>query len=100
MSDFVEGQKNMLQSVLQMLKSRPADEERGVTENKIQMMIDTMNAQADDRPVVGFVRMVDDIPDFENDCFGRSADEVFSTEMERANRVPRGKRYTVIPVYR
>lgn len=100
MSDFQEGQKNMLRLVLQMLQTRPADEERGVTENKIQMMIDNMSANPDDRPVVGFVRMVDDVPDFENNCFGRSADEVFSKEMERANKIPRGTRYTVIPVYR
>lgn len=100
MSDFQEGQKNMAQLILQMLKSRPANEERGVAENKIQLMIDNMNALADDRPVVGFVRLVEDVPDFgRTDCFAASADEVLA-DFERENKRPGRPRYTALPVYR
>lgn len=100
MSDFQEGQKNMAQLILQMLKTRPASEERGVAENKIQLMIDNMSALADDRPVLGFVRLIDNAPDFgRTDCFGTSADQVLA-DFAIENKKPGRPRYTAIPVYR
>jgi hypothetical protein len=101
MSDFVEGQKHMAKMILEMLRKRPLDEERGVAENKIQNMIENFNALPDDRPVVGFVRLFRGIPDLERreSCFAGTADEVMK-EFAKNNQTPTGPVFTAIPVYR
>jgi hypothetical protein len=101
MSDFQEGQKHMARLILDMLRKRPLDEERGLAENKIQNMLDSMDALPDDRPVVGFVRYLFDEPDLERkeSCFGVTADEVLKG-FTQENKGPRGPVFTAIPVYR
>jgi hypothetical protein len=98
--DFQAGQKHMARLILEMLRNRPADEERGIAENKIQNMIDNFDALPDERPVVGFVRMHRGIPDFERQpCFGPSADSVLAGFTE-GNKTPMGYEFVAEPLYR